>query len=71
MVSYYRICVSQNGCYLFATEQGQLMFHSEAMKIYNLFLDRFPVSEGYKVEVIYWRAEGFTPVWAESGYVDN
>lgn len=54
MVSYYRICVSKNGCYLFATEQGQLMFQSEAMKIYNLFLQRFPASEGYHVEVIYW-----------------
>lgn len=66
MVSYYRICVSQNGCYLFATEQGQLMFQSEAMKIYNLFLERFPASEGYHVEVIYWRAEGIIPEWAES-----
>lgn len=65
MVSYYRICVSQNGCYLFATEQGQLMFKDEAMKVYKLFLERFPVSEGYNVEIIYWSASGLTPVWAD------
>lgn len=65
MVSYYRICVSQNGCYLFATEQGQLMFKDEAMKVYKLFLERFPVSEGYNVEITYWFANGLTPVWAD------
>lgn len=66
MVSYYRICVSQNGSYLFATEQDHLTFWDNAIRIYNLFLERFPASEGYHVEVMYWRVEGFIPEWAES-----
>lgn len=55
MVSYYRICVSQNGSFLFATEQYHLTFWDNAIKIYNLFLERFPAFEGYHVEVKYWR----------------
>lgn len=68
MVNYYRICVSQNGRCLFATEQGQITTQDDAMKIYNLFLDRFPTSEGYHVEVRYWCAKVFTLEW---GDIDN
>lgn len=66
MVNYYRICVSLNGRYLFATEQDHLTLQDDAMKVYYLFLERFPASEGYHVEIMYWCAKGFTPEWGES-----
>jgi hypothetical protein len=58
MVSYYRINVSQNGIYLFATEQGQITFFDDAMKVIKLFKVKFPEDEGYKVACTHWRGIG-------------
>ena len=65
MVDYTRINVSKDGKYLFATEQGQLTYEWDAKPVYELFKEKFPESEGYKVTVTKWEGRGRTPDWAK------
>lgn len=62
MINYYRINVSQDGKYLFATENGDngsgITNEKEARKITELFKEKFPESEGYKISVTHWKAKG-------------
>ena len=62
MVNYYRINVSQNGKYLFATENGEggggIRWEEDARKVTELFKEKFPESEGYKIDVTYWKGTG-------------
>ena len=62
MVNYYRINVSQNGRYLFATENGEggggITQKEDARKVTEILKKKFPESEGYKVSVIYYQAHG-------------
>lgn len=62
MVDYYRINVSRNGVYLFATEDGEggggIVSVKHAEKVLELFKQKFPESEGYRVTCIYWEARG-------------
>ena len=51
MTDYYRINVAKNGKYLFATEQDGITFENEAKKIVELFKEKFPENEGYKISV--------------------
>ena len=57
MVNYYRINVSQNGKYLFATENGEngggITREEDAKRVTELFKIKFPESEGFKVSVIH------------------
>lgn len=59
MVNYYRINVSQNGEYLFATENGEngggIRWEEDARKVVKLFKEKFPESEGYNVSVSFWK----------------
>lgn len=64
MIDYTRITVSQNGKYLFATEEGQLAREKDAKRVYQLLKEKFPESEGYHVRVIVWKSTGSTPEWA-------
>lgn len=63
MQDYYRINVSQNGRYLFATEQGGITWEFDAKKIVELFKEKFPESEGYKIDVTKWESRGKTLNW--------
>jgi hypothetical protein len=58
MVSYYRINVSKDGYYLFATEQGQLTSLKEAKKVYDILKEKFPDSQGYEVTCTRWEGTG-------------
>ncbi len=58
MVDYYRINVSQNGKYLFATEQGGITYEDDAKKVTELFKEKFPPSEGYKIDIVKWEGRG-------------
>lgn len=62
MVNYYRINVSQNGKYLFATENGEggggITQREDAIKIVELFKKKFPDSEGYKIHITYYQVYG-------------
>lgn len=62
MVDYYRINVSQNGRYLFATENGEggggITWEEDAKRVSELFKIKFPESEGFKVSVTHWQGRG-------------
>ena len=55
---YYEINVSLNGKHLFATAERSITNNLKAEKIYNLFKEKFPESEGYKIDVTYWEKTG-------------
>lgn len=55
---YYVINVSLNGRHLFATAEHSVITSWEAEKVYNLFKEKFPESEGYKIDVTYWEKVG-------------
>ena len=55
---YYEINVSQNGKHLFATAERSLTNSWEMEKVYKLFKDKFPKSEGYKISVTYYEKYG-------------
>lgn len=63
MQNYYRINVSKNGRYLFATEQGGLTWEGDAKKVTELLKEKFPKSEGYEVSVTYWDCRGKILEW--------
>ena len=62
MVNYYRINVSQNGRYLFETENGEngggITREEDAKKIIEIFKIKFPESEGYNINVTHWKTSG-------------
>ena len=62
MVNYYRINVSHNGKYLFATENGEngggITQEEDAKRVTKLFRERFPESEGYEISVTHWKGTG-------------
>lgn len=55
---YYEINVSKDGKHLFATAERSVTIGWEAEKIYNLFTEKFPESEGYKITVTRWETIG-------------
>lgn len=55
---YYEINVSLNGRHLFATAERSITTSWEMEKVYNLFKEKFPESEGYKLSVTYWEKVG-------------
>ena len=58
MVSYYRINVSKDGVYLFATEQGQLTSRLQAREVFEILNEKFPECAGYKVTCTHWEGNG-------------
>lgn len=58
MQSYYEINVSKNGKYVFSTAERSATNIWEARKLYKLFKEKFPESEGYKIDVTYWECIG-------------
>ena len=58
MVSYYRINVSKDGYYLFATEQGHLTTLKEAKKVFDILKEKFPSFQGYSVTCTHWEGSG-------------
>lgn len=55
---YYEINVSLNGRHLFATAERSITTSWDAEKVYNLFKEKFPENEGYKIEVSRWEKVG-------------
>lgn len=48
---YYEINVSLNGKHLFATAERSITDRNTLEKVYNLFVEKFPKSEGYELDV--------------------
>jgi hypothetical protein len=55
---YYEINVSYNGQHVFATDERSITTSTKAKELYWLFLKKFPVSEGYKIDIYYWEKTG-------------
>lgn len=55
---YYEINVSLNGRHFFATSERSVHSFEQAKNMYNLFLEKFPESEGYKIDVFEWNTSG-------------
>ncbi len=58
MQNYYRINVSKNGYYLFATEQGRITTEKEMKQTVKLFKEKFPSEDGYKITCTYQKYHG-------------
>lgn len=55
---YYEINVSLNGKHLFATAERSITNTTKMEDVYNLFLEKFPEKEGYKLDVTRWENIG-------------
>lgn len=55
---YYEINVSLNGQHLFATAERSITSPWRAKEVYNLFREKFPEDEGYKIDVTEWNKVG-------------
>ena len=55
---YYEINVSLNGKHFFATHERSIDSKSQLEKVYKVFKEKFPVSEGYQLSVTHWRTAG-------------
>jgi hypothetical protein len=49
---YYEINVSLNGVHFFATSPRSITSKAELKKVYAIFKEKFPASEGYKLTVL-------------------
>lgn len=62
MINYYRINVSRNDEYLFATENGENGGGIQSVDHYNRVIDllkeKFPENEGFKVTATYFECRG-------------
>lgn len=47
--SHYEINVSKHGCHLFATAERSATTRAQAAQIVQVFRDKFPETEGYKI----------------------
>ena len=55
---YYEINISKNGRHFFATAERSITSLTQAEGMYMLFKEKFPESEGYKIDVTYWEKVG-------------
>ena len=55
---YYEINVSLNGQHFFATAERSITNLNKAEKVYDLFKEKFPESEGYKIDITEWNKVG-------------
>ena len=55
---YYEINVALNGHHLFATAERSITTLSELKKVYCLFKEKFPESEGYTLMVTQYSHKG-------------
>ena len=55
---YYEINVSLNGKHLFATAERSIVSRRQMEETYKLFEEKFPESEGYKINVTRWERTG-------------
>lgn len=62
---YYEINVSLNGMHLFATNERSITTETDAKRIYKLFENKFPESEGYKISITYWEKTGHSVEWGK------
>lgn len=57
--SHFEINVSLNGRHFFATAPRSCVNPSETKAVRDVLRKKFPESEGFAVEVTYWKCEGY------------
>lgn len=55
---YWEINISLNGKHLFATAERSIVNTYHLQKVYDLLKEKFPESEGYKIDVTEWNKVG-------------
>ena len=55
---YYEINVDLNGKHFFATTGRSIYNVEELRQVYNVFKEKFPESEGYKISVVKYETIG-------------
>lgn len=55
---HYEINISLNGKHLFATAERSIVSTYQLQKVYNLFKEKFPEEDGYKISVTEWNKVG-------------
>jgi len=55
---YYEINVSLNGKHFFATHKRSITTKWELEKVYKVFKEKFPESEGYSIRVTLYETVG-------------
>jgi hypothetical protein len=58
MQSYYEINISHNGIHFLATADRSIQTQAKARKVYAILKQKFPVSEGYTIDVTFWETTG-------------
>lgn len=57
---HYEINVSLNGKHFFATDSRSILFSWDLKKIYPIFKEKFPKSEGYELSIMKVHCSGET-----------
>ena len=57
---YYELNVSIKGRHLFATNERSLLTKGDTKTLYNLFLEKFPKSEGFGISITHYKNTGTT-----------
>lgn len=55
---YYELNVSKQGRHLFATDDRSLSTRRDTKNLYDLFLEKFPESEGYHIMITQYNITG-------------
>lgn len=55
---YYEINVSLNGKHFFATADRSIRDCGKLKEVYTVFVEKFPVSEGYSISVTEYQTVG-------------
>ena len=55
---YFEINVSLNGLHFFATAERSLTTRSQMQRAFDIFAEKFPISEGYEITITEWDAKG-------------
>ena len=55
---YYQINVSKNGYHVLATAPESAPYEHDAKKLYKLLKKKFPLEEGYRIDVTFYTTTG-------------
>lgn len=55
---YYEINVSKDGQHLFATHERSVTNTWKLKALIDIFQEKFPESEGYKLKIVEWESKG-------------
>jgi hypothetical protein len=57
-MNHYKFNVSHDGKHIFATEEYSCTDSDKAKKLYKLLNQKFPLTEGFRLDVTFWETYG-------------